>query len=346
MCTVLPRTAVLSVVLLSLFPLALAERTEGETTDLAFFEPWFDVEKKDRDTLAQRGVVVRGLPASHKQLSVMAACAVEITPDAFAARTRDIGIVNRRELVSGRFGEPPALDDLRPLTLDQGDIDRLRLCRPGECSLNLADHEMTAVQGALALVHVDGSGDVQEAFRRVVLDRLRRYQSGGLAALPEYNDRSEPVRPATIFSQLLLQTPYLKTYVPPVASYLEQFPVTATDGTGSSVHWSKVTMNGKAVVMVTHLTTFRPEPGPRVPAVLVTSTQVYASRYMNGELALWMLFAGGEASPSYLVYVNRSQLDTLGGTFGGLKRAAIEGRIKEKAASALAAVRDRLERRP
>ena len=85
---------------------------------------------------------------------------------------------------------------------------------------------------------------------------------------------------------------------------------------------------------INHLTTFRPEPTAHVPAVLTVSQTVYASRYMNGELTLWMLFAPGEAV-SYVVYVTRLDLDALGGTFGGLKRTAIEGRMKDAAARLL-----------
>ena len=96
--------------------------------------------------------------------------------------------------------------------------------------------------------------------------------------------------------------------------------------------------------MVTHVAMFRPEPGPDVPTVLVVRKQVYASRYMNGELMLTMLFAGTGGSPSYLLVVNRSQLDELEGMFSGMKRSVIEGRIKEEAAVALAALRDALER--
>jgi hypothetical protein len=103
-------------------------------------------------------------------------------------------------------------------------------------------------------------------------------------------------------------------------------------------------MNQKAVVMVSHLNIFQPEPGPRVPTVLLAAKQVYASRYMNGELSLTMLFAGAAGPSTYLVHVHRSQLDELKGTLSGLKRAVIERRVKAEAAGALAALRNRVER--
>ena len=83
-------------------------------------------------------------------------------------------------------------------------------------------------------------------------------------------------------------------HIPAVAEYLKRFPFTDTTGAATSQHWSKVIVNDKAVIAITHLTTFQPEPGPRVPTVLTVSKTVYASRYMNGELTLWMLFAPGD----------------------------------------------------
>jgi len=102
-------------------------------------------------------------------------------------------------------------------------------------------------------------------------------------------------------------------------------------------------MNGKAVIRVSQISGFRPGHDPGSPAVLVAGKQVYASRYMNGELALTMLFASKNGA-NYLVHVDRSELDELTGIFSGLKRSLMEGRIKDEATRALAALRDRLER--
>ena len=246
----------------------------------------------------------------------------------------------RAGTASGSFGRPPALPDLAGLTLDQGDIDRLRQCRPGSCALNLAGDEMSGLQLAMRT----SESAVHEAFRRVLLDRIRRYEAGGLSALPDYRDRREPVQPARVFSDIVQQVSYLRTYVPTVATYLERFPSVDSSGAQSALSWSKVTMNSKPVIMLTHRATFRLQPAPAVPAVLVVGKQIYASRYMNGELSLTMLFAGAPGSPGYLVAMSRSDLDELGGTFSGLKRALFESRITDEAAKAIAGLRDRLER--
>jgi hypothetical protein len=326
--------------------LQAGRRPAGQTSDFAFLQPWFEVQRDDRQKLVQRGIVVRGLPADNEEIGILAVCAVRISPDVFVERIRTPGGLSGTEGVGGRFDDPPVLENLARLSLDEGDVDRLRRCRPGDCRLNLADQEIAAVQQAFAKNPGGGSAEVNQVFRRVVLDRVRRYKSGGLEALPAYHDRSEPVRPAAVFSEIIRQTPYLKTQVPRVAAYLEGVPSVTSEGAESFLRWSRVMMNEKAVVMASHVSIFRPEPGPNTPTVLVASKQVYASRYMNGELSLTMLFAGAAGSSPYLVHVHRSQLDELKGTLSGLKRTLIERRVKEEAAEGLAALRNRLEHAP
>ena len=312
---------------------------------LSFLGFWFEVDQHDRETLQQRGVVVRALPAGPRQIGVIAVTPLSIAPDTFVDRVRAAGGVKHADLVSGRFSDPPTLADLAPISLDDGDIHRLRrLCRPGDCRLNLADHEIAAVQRALAATGPSAAVEAQDAFRRVVLDRTVRYLTGGLKAVPEYHDRRHAVHPAAIFSEILQQSHYLKTHLPQVTAYLAGYPSAEPAGAESFLRWSKTMINGKAVVMVSHVSIFRPTAASGTPAVVVAGKQVYASRYMNGELTLTMLFAAGGGTHAYLVHVSRAELDELSGALGGLKRTLILGRIKDEATEGLARWRDRLER--
>ena len=333
--------ACLSLVML-LQPVAAGRQTTA-SGQLAFLQPWFEPQAHEREQLARRAVVVRSLAPVDRQISVVAACAVAVSPERFVARVRALGETKPRALASGRFSTPPALTDLAALTLDPGDVDRLRRCRPGACALNLASEEMTALQRTLRAAP-NGTPDVHDTFRGIVLERVRRYQAGGLEALPDYQDRTPAVRPAAILSELTRHLPYLAATVPQALAYVERYPAGDRAASESMLLWSKVTLNGKPVLLATHLAIFRPEPGPRRPDVLVAAKQIYASRYMNGELTLTMLFGASGGAPAHLVVVNRSHLDELGGLFTGLKRSVIEDRVREEAADALTAFRDRLER--
>ena len=72
---------------------------------------------------------------------------------------------------------------------------------------------------------------------------------------------------------------------------------------------------------------------------------MYASHYSVGALALTAV-ACDRPGACYLAYLNRTQVDFLGGLFGGIKRALVEDRIESEAPSLLQGVRRRLEERP
>ena len=182
-----PKVALLCAIVVSQLGTLWAGRyTIDPNQNYAFLQPWFNLEQEERDTLAQGGVIVRSLPASDQQISVIAVCRNALSPEAFLTRFRSPEYGNYFELKGGRINQSPSLGDLAGLSLDQGDIDRLRNCVPGDCALNLSDSEMSDLQK---------SSDVQQAFRQVVLNRLRQYESGGLEALPESRNQKTRCAP-------------------------------------------------------------------------------------------------------------------------------------------------------
>ncbi len=64
---------------------------------------------------------------------------------------------------------------------------------------------------------------------------------------------------------------------------------------------------------------------------------------MNGSLALTAIMRGGAGSPNYLVYLNRSEVDVVGGFWGSLVRLVVERRLKAEASEVLQGVRKRLD---
>ena len=77
----------------------------------------------------------------------------------------------------------------------------------------------------------------------------------------------------------------------------------------------------------------------------MVSREVLATHYRNASLGLTAV-VGDAAGRCYLVYINRSQLDVLGGVFGAWKRAIVEGRLKNESAAVFNEVRRRLESGP
>ena len=48
-------------------------------------------------------------------------------------------------------------------------------------------------------------------------------------------------------------------------------------------------------------------------------------------------------TPGYLVYMNRSQVDVLGGMFGGLVRMVVQRRLRSEATDVLREIQKRME---
>jgi hypothetical protein len=334
------RSGIVAVAFLALSP--MAAQAPDDPALAGILRHWFNPKPSEIRILSQGGIIARGLPASGSHISVIAACALTVSPETFAARVGNLGSTTSGSSASGRFSNPPALEDLQRLTLDQGDIDRLRHCRVGDCRLNLGEEDIAGIRSSLAGSTSGPSPETQQVFRRILLERVRRYQKAGLAGLPDYRDRDTPLNPAAAFDGLVSQSPLLKARLENIATDLQQHPPGASAAAESSLGWSRVMMNDKPVIMITDYRVLRPGPAADLPTVLISAKQVYASRYMNGSLALTMLFAGSNGR-QYLVHVDRSDLDELGGAFSGLKRSLMEGRIKDEAVAALTRLRNRLE---
>jgi hypothetical protein len=80
--------------------------------------------------------------------------------------------------------------------------------------------------------------------------------------------------------------------------------------TASFVYWSIEEFGRKQVIRVTHVVIVRPAVAG-VPDVLVGSTQVYASHYVDAALAVTTLEAG-PADTAFLGYLYRARVDVLG----------------------------------
>ena len=72
--------------------------------------------------------------------------------------------------------------------------------------------------------------------------------------------------------------------------------------------------------------------------------QVFATRYMTGGLSLTAITTDTATGANYLVYLNRTGVDLLGGLFGSLKRSVLESRLKSEVPNIIQNLRVRLER--
>jgi hypothetical protein len=310
-----------------------------------FFAPSVVVSKVERQRLDRDEPLVRTLPGSDGQLAIFVATRLNAPPDALMAWTRAITELKRSRFVLaiGRFSYPPTTADLDKLSLDERDLEAIRECVPGDCGVKLSASEIESLKSIAAAAGTGWQDAVQQEFRRIVIARVNLYRTGGLGALPPTVDHKTPKHLERAFSAILGKSPYLDR-LPDVERWLQTYPQVDDPGIESFFYWSKEHYGrGKPVISVTHVGIIRPEPSHNLPAVLIVARQILATHYVEGALGLTMVMRDPANGTSYLVYVNRSQLDLLRRSFAGLFRRVLEGRLERDAPEVVRGLRARLE---
>ncbi|MDO8794269.1 MAG: hypothetical protein Q7J25_06590, partial [Vicinamibacterales bacterium] len=83
--------------------------------------------------------------------------------------------------------------------------------------------------------------------------------------------------------------------------------------------------------------------GAVIPDAVAVGKQIFATHYMDGSLSVTAIVGDGLSSPRYLAYLNRSDVDVLGGFWGGMVRRILERRLRSEALGILQTLRKRLE---
>jgi hypothetical protein len=310
-----------------------------------FFAPTVVLSEAQRQRLERDEPVVQTLPGGDGQLAVLVATRLDAPPDALVAWTRRIAELkqSRFVLAIGRFSDPPTLADLHKLSLDEGDLEAIRECTPGDCGLKLSTPEIESLKSAAESGGTAWHEAVQHEFRRLVVARVNLYRAGGLSTLPPTDDRHTPKHLEKAFASILAKSPYLEQ-LPNVERWLKNYPDVEDAGIESLFYWSKEQYGrGKPVISVTHVGIAHPEPGHNLPAVVIAGKQILATHYAEGALGLTMVMPDSANGTSYLVYLNRSQIDLLRSPFAGIFRGALEKRLERNAPEVVRGLRTRLE---
>jgi hypothetical protein len=244
----------------------------------------------------------------------------------------------------GRFGDPPSLQDVARLQMEQGDIDALRDCRPGDCAVKIGA-DVGMLRAAIDWQAPDYAEQVNAFVRQRLVDYVTAYRERGDAALVTYDDRSKPVSLASQWRALLAKSPYIYDYAPALVRYLENYPRTTLQGGRDFLQWSKVDHGLKPVVTLSHVVLYSDPTKPDRLAVALK--QIYASHFYEGALSFAnVVDAGGSAArpTSYVVFVNRTQTDLLRGAFGRMKRKVSGAEITKSTELTLQQMQEGLEK--
>ena len=307
----------------------------------AFFQPSVTITPGERARLDNGDPISRVLQSKGLEVGVLAAVPVSVDGDRLVAWQRRIEAMKKSPYVLAihRFSNPPRIEDLASLELDSGDVNAIRSCRPRNCEIKLSTAEMKQLQQAEAKAKGDQTDAVQQAFRQIVLDRVKQYLANG--QVPPDDDHREEVQPSSRFALLLEHTPFLEEREPELAKDLKDYPSNEDPEVESFLYWSKERLARKAVISVTHLNIVRSR-APNLPDALIVGRDVFSSHYVDASLSVMALMRGATNGMNYLVYVNRTEVDVLHGMLAGMIRHEIQNHLKN-AANVLMDVRQKLE---
>ena len=296
----------------------------------------------DLEALTRGRVVKHGLPTRDpREIAVVGAVRVGAGRAAFLDRFRDIAVFKRGPSVPevGRFGNPPSAADLATFTLDDRDADALKKCRPGRCDLQLPNDVIAEFQ-RLDWSSAGARERATDLMKRVLLEHATEYLAHGSGRLSRYDDDGASFLPSVEFADLLKRSPYIGALVPALPDYIERFPALALPGAEDFLYWSVERFGLSPFISVTHVTIASAASG----ASVITSKDVYSSRYFNTSLGLTIASDVPERVDAfYLIYVNRARAPALGGFFSGLRHSIVEHRVRDGLEQNLAAVKTRLE---
>jgi hypothetical protein len=227
--------------------------------------------------------------------------------------------------VARRIHEPPQPSDFAELALDPADLDKIKDCRPGHCDLLLGDTAMARFQAGVDWKAPNPGPRANEVLRTLLTEYARSYLSGGDAALGIRHNEKNPKALADEFHQVLWQAKAIYDVVPDLAAYLEGFPAVTLAGSQSFLYWAKSTLGGEPSISLHQLVIYHAPGGE----VYVVDKQLYASRYVDSMLTVFMLVSAPDGKSFYVIAGARARsslLDSLGARLlrGKVEKAALE----------------------
>lgn len=288
-----------------------------------------------------RGKVVKHTLDGNTPGEVAAVGAIRINAplDRFLTEFRDIVSFKRDTdvLEIGRFSSPPTLEDLAPLTITDDDLDA-RHCRLKDCDVRLPGHDIARFEREVDWGRPDAKTQAASLFKTMLLEHVRAYWSGGPGRIDAYDDGEHPIKPAEEFAGILSHSRFLSDLVPDLLPHLRDFPQAPLEGAEDFLYWSKERFGIAPFITVTHVTIARTRTG----ALVITSKDVYSSRYFDSSLGATIAADTGDGR-FVLVYLNRSRANALKGPLSGLRRAIVERRARGSLDESLRRVRVRVE---
>jgi hypothetical protein len=284
----------------------------------------------DQIAALERGEPVAKLIPSNDPREVAVCGVIEIPSDpetALKAFQLSLSLKQKSISQSGKFTNPPLVEDLASLTLSDGDIADLKTCTVGDCKLRLSASMIQRFQKSIDWNATDYKEQANQLFRLMMVEYVTTYLEKGDAALIEYADQTPRVLLAREQESLLTNLLYVNDTAPELIGHSKAFP-RSTVPVEHILSWSMISFGLKPVLVITDVSTYRSDVDG-VLRVLVLSKQIYASRYLDASLSLTAAIGDQTRRKSDLLYVNHSRAGALATSFSKFKHRIVEGRATE-----------------
>jgi hypothetical protein len=280
------------------------------------------------------------------EIAIGAAVRIAAPASRVVALVRDIERLEQGEGVHAtrKFSSPPVEADMAQFRWPDVDLAALPSCRPGRCDVKLGTSALQAV-AAIDWNAATAAAEANRLMRRMGVEYIQRYRTGGNASLAVYQDAARPISVAGEFEDMVSRSSGLKT-VPEVAAYLLQYPRARPSGVQDFFYWSLAEFGLKPVLRLNHVVIHQ----TRRPSGLqyaITTKQLYASHYFHTALEVRMLVDDAErpGRSHYLVVLNVGRSDGFDGLLGGVVKGKARAGALDGISKAVMAMK-RLAERP
>jgi len=309
----------------------------------AVFTRYWRFTTSDVADLRKGRVVKHSLETPSGEIAVAGAIRVNAAPSAFVDAVRNIVEFKKNPdvLQIGRFSDPPQLDDMRGLSVDNADFDAAS-CRVNDCGVRLPADFISRLPGEVDVKAPDAQERAAQWFKQALFSDVNAYWSGTPGRFLSYDDDEKPIRPIDEFNALIKNAPAMGSLSPALRDHLASFPANRMPGAEDLLYWSKEKFGIEPFITVTHVVIACPSES----LCLVASKDVYSSRYIDASLALSLTsLDAADARAFYLVYVNQSRSSSLKGRLSGLRKSIAERRARGSLEETLKTLKRRFESR-
>lgn len=324
-----------------LFLLAVVRISNSEEAPLKVLKQ-LSLNPKEISRLLKGDIIGKKLKISdNRDIALLGAMLLDVPAEATVEAVRDIKKFKEGKeiLALGKFDSFDP-EEMKTLTLEDQEVVDLGNCRIHDCDSKLPG-------GWIERLAREKDKKKRVQLLRVLLaDYAKDYASRGNKAVLNYENRKHAVPAQKEFESVLEDSSYLQALAPDFHQYLKEYPEKKLGGTENFIYWSREKFGFKPVINLTHVSIYTWSQS-ELSGYLIASRQIFADHYYDASLGLTILIdrppREGQSAGSYLVYINRSRIDMLGGFLSSLRRAITLPRIRSGLESHMKTMKLRVE---